>query len=458
MPVASGTQMFFTLELKMKINTKTKSYLKTHEGAPAKKISKEQQLKRSILSCLLWEDQFYESGQSIADRIVDLAKQCSDKFVANLAISARTEYKLRHAPLLLLVDLVGKRSTLAPKTIGEVISRPDEITELVAIYRKLGGKKSIPKKMAAGLNIAFNKFDEYQFSKWNKDGDIRIRDVMFLARPCPETKDKVALFEKIANDELKPADTWEVKLSSGEGKKTDADKCTSFTDLLKRKKMGYMALLRNLRTMESVGVHTDLIREALVKPPKTILPFRFISAAKHAPRYERQLDKAMASVLGDQEKLKGKTILLVDVSGSMNANLSQKSDLKRIDAANGLAILLSGICEDIRIFTFSRDVVEVPPRIGLSLGDAIWNSQWNGSTYLGKAVTHANSLKHDRLIVLTDEQSHDSVPNPAKNGYMINVASYRNGVGYNKWTNISGFSESCVTFIQEIEKELEPDT
>ena len=49
-------------------------------------------------------------------------------------------------------------------------------------------------------------------------------------------------------------------------------------------------------------------------------------------------------------------------------------------------------------------------------------------------------LPRYRLIVITDEQSHDPVPDPAaKHAYLINVASYRNGVGYGRWTHIDGW-------------------
>lgn len=67
----------------------------------------------------------------------------------------------------------------------------------------------------------------------------------------------------------------------------------------------------------------------------------------------------------------------------------------------------------------------------------------------------ANSLKPDRLIVVTDEQSHDSVPAPtAGRSYVINVASYKNGVGYrNGWVHIDGFSEGTIKFIHAYEAE-----
>ena len=112
------------------------------------------------------------------------------------------------------------------------------------------------------------------------------------------------------------------------------------------------------------------------------------------------------------------------------------------------------ICEDVEIITFSNDICRVPSAKGFKLADLIINSQCHGGTELGKAVTLINyNIRHDRLIVITDEQSASNVPAPAaKRGYMINVASYRNGVGYGKWTHIDGWSESVVDYIIQSEK------
>ena len=142
--------------------------------------------------------------------------------------------------------------------------------------------------------------------------------------------------------------------------------------------------------------------------------------------------------------------MLVDVSGSMSAPLSRRSDLMRLDAAAALASVING---DVRVFSFSDDVKEVAARKGLAGIDAIVKSQPHSGTYLGKAVTHVNGLKHDRLIVITDEQSHDTVPDPVvRDAYMINVASSKNGVGYGKWVHLDGFSEQVLRYIAELER------
>ncbi len=59
--------------------------------------------------------------------------------------------------------------------------------------------------------------------------------------------------------------------------------------------------------------------------------------------------------------------------------------------------------------------------------------------------------RYDRIIVITDEQSHDRVAAPRGKGYVINVASARNGVGYGPWVHIDGFSEAVINYIRELE-------
>jgi hypothetical protein len=122
-----------------------------------------------------------------------------------------------------------------------------------------------------------------------------------------------------------------------------------------------------------------------------------------------------------------------------------------MDAAGALAVLFCELSAEARVFSFSNDLVEVPPRQGLALMDALYRSQAHGGTKLGAAVAKLNNETFDRLIVLTDEQTADRVPAPAGRGYMINVASYANGVGYGSWTHIDGFSEAVVQFVQALE-------
>ena len=160
----------------------------------------------------------------------------------------------------------------------------------------------------------------------------------------------------------------------------------------------------------------------------------------------------MQAAFAEMPKLPGMTVVLVDNSGSMSAQLSGKSEMTRADAAAGVAIVARGVCESARVCAFSDNLVEVPPRTGMALRDAIRAATPMGGTQLGAAVRKASALPHDRLIVITDEQSADRVPEPKGRGYMINVASNRNGVGYGKWLHVDGWSDAVVRFITERER------
>lgn len=151
------------------INSKTKATpKKTHEGAPAKGMSAEQALRRSLFSCMLWEKEFYESGKTIADRIVELVPKIPVFRVVELAVEAREQMKLRHVPLLLvyaMTKLETHREAVA-EALFKVIQRPDELTEFVAIYYKDGGRRGLSSQVKKGLALAFTKFSEHSLAKY----------------------------------------------------------------------------------------------------------------------------------------------------------------------------------------------------------------------------------------------------------------------------------------------------
>jgi hypothetical protein len=425
---------------------------RTHEGAPGAHLNIEQQLRRSVLSCLLWEREFYEDGVAIADRIEALAAQVPPGVLADLAVEARSTFKLRHAPLLLLTVLAktgagkGYAGLTVADAIEQTIQRADELTELLAIYWR-GGKRPLSKQMKLGLAQAFRKFDAYQLAKYNRANAVRLRDVLFLSHAKPKDEAQAALWKQMVDGELAAPDTWEVALSAG------ADKKATFERLIAEGQLGYLALLRNLRNMAGAGCDPDLVREAIVarKGAHRVLPFRYVAAARAAPQFEPALDQALSEAIAALPVLPGKTVVLVDTSPSMEERLSARSDLTRMDAAGTLASMIPG---DLRVFAFSNAIAEVPPRRGMAGLDAIVRAVPRNGTLLGAAIRHVNEVGYDRLIVITDEQSQDAVGAPlaGKRAYMLNVASAQNGVGYGPWVRINGFSEAVLTFIGEHER------
>jgi hypothetical protein len=449
----------------LKLNDYDRTPLRTHEGAPAPVLSAEEMLRRSVLSCMLWEKEFYEDGAEIAARIRLLVPQVAAEKVAALAVEARERAKLRHVPLLLVREMARYASHrgLVAETLQRVIQRADELAEFLAIYWA-EGRQPLSGQVKKGLAAAFVRFDEYALAKYDRAGAVRLRDVLFLSHAKPADAAQAGLWKRLAQNELKTPDTWEVALSAA-GRGDGASKAEVWERLLAERRLGALALLRNLRNLHEAGVREDMVLGALAAmKTERVLPFRFLAAARKAPQWEEALELAMFRALASRDtegrtsQLKGHTVLLVDVSGSMNYQLSQRSEMKRTDAAYGLAILLRELAEKVTIYTFSETPKRVPNRRGLALRDALDQSQPHGGTNLGVSLAQVESevvrecRGYDRLVVITDEQSHDTVGDPRGHGYMINVASNRNGVGYSRWTHIDGFSEAVVDYITELER------
>lgn len=455
---------------------------RTHEGGLAVVLTPEQALRRAVLACMLWEDEFYESGVAIGARIRALVPQVAAGRVAALAIEARTAMKLRHAPLLLVREM-ARHSThraLVAETLARVIQRADELAEFVALYWATDDKATGPQEVAAGaragartrgnaplsaqvkkgLAAAFTRFDEYALAKYDRAGAVRLRDVLFLCHAKPVDAAQAALWKRLVAGELQTPDTWEVALSAlGQKSQDPAAKRAAWERLLVEDRLGALALLRNLRNLHQAGVEANLVEAALGRMNTArVLPFRFLAAARHAPQWEESLERAMLRALAGTASLRGRTVLLVDVSGSMVAPLSRKSEMQRTDAAYGLAILLREIAEKVSVYTFSDDAVYVAPRRGFALRDAMERSQPHGGTYLRRAldtVRQAEAAGYDRVVVITDEQSHDNVAAPSGvsgRAYLINVASAQHGVGYGPgWQHIDGWSEAAVEYIRAVE-------
>lgn len=433
-------------------------------------------LRRSVLATFLNERQFYEDGEEILARISRLALQCDPHSVANLAIEARKEHGLRHAPLALLVALTRTGSGipgLVADTVAEVVSRADEAGELLALYWADGGRRALSSQLKKGLSRAISSFDRYQLAKYaSLKADVRLRDVMFLVRPTP-AQGLAETFKDLADGRLAAADTWETALSAG------ADKKDVFERLLREGRLGYLALLRNLRAMQDAKVDEGLVIDGLSarRGARGVLPFQFLSAAEQSPRFAVHVEAAMLANLGGMPKLKGKTVIIGDASGSMNACLSGKSNRTRLDAQAILMGCLVAMCEDPVVYATAgsdglrrHDTRRVAAKAGTGMVDVMREAlrkQGNGGIFLKQCMDHVHAAegKADRIVVFTDEQDCDISGNGAPamanafgtRNYLINVASAKNGIGYRKWIHIDGFSEAVIKWIPAFEASEEVD-
>lgn len=471
-------------------NVRTESNIRTHEGGPAVALSAEQSLRRTIMTALLWEDSFYEDGEFIEDRIREevgsLVSAGQSDIASKLAIEARTQYRIRHAPLIVALALSELGDPMGWPTVYGVVQRPDELTELVAMFWDENPKrKNLPKGLKRGLRKAFRKFDEYQLAKWDRKSDrVRLRDVAFLVHAKPSggnygepVRDDGGLYARMVNKDTIPErtkasrapvreltgmgstnpglstpDTWETALSA-RGNTAD-----EWRRLMDNRKLGHMAALRNLRNMQEAGLTPDEVENYLVSGAarSPVLPFRYVAAAMEVPDWESIIDKAMMESLGWMETIPGHTVILVDVSASMTFHpVSKRSKMYPRHVAAALAAMMRELSDRATVRMFETDVHKVPDRHGMGLVDAIVRGP-NGGTNLGKAVDEANQIGGDRLVVVTDEQTSDRVPQPVQErSYMVNVQPYKRGVGYSQsgWTvHVDGWSEQVVRFIQEFEK------
>jgi hypothetical protein len=432
--------------------------------------NKVEELRRTIMASLLWEDIAYESGESVPARIQNLVPQIDPQEVSKLAIEARDKMYLRHVPLMVVNELSAVKpapTKLVAETLAHVIQRPDEITEFLSIYWK-GGRKMLSRGVRAGLSKAFNKFDEYSFAKNQHASDaVKMRDALFMSHAKPENAAKEILFKKIADKTLSTPDTWETNLSAGKDKKE------TFERLLREKRLGGLATLRNLRNMIDSDVDSSLIKDRLENGRfDKVLPYRFLSAADYAPQYESSLEKAMLNRLKALPPLPGKSLLILDVSGSMGFPTSRYSKTSYIDAGIATLMLAKELCEESVIYlTAGSDSLRkhqtsiVPDRHGFALRDAIIKMSYRmggGGIFLVQCLDYIKrvekSINYERVLVFTDEQDCDRGVNPntaeklGKFNYIMNVSSHTNGVGYqNGWTTVSGFSENIFEYMRAVE-------
>lgn len=429
------------------VNQKSASNLVTnHNGLSSNQISTKEMFDRTVMACLLWENNFYENGESVATRVESYIKELSEQDIVPILYKCKQDMKLRHMPLFILVCM-AKYGKLKSKYVYDMITRVDDITELLSLYW-VNGKCAIAKQLKIGLGEAFTKFNEYEFAKYNRDKAIKLRDVMFLVHAKPKNAEQVALFKKIADNTLATPDTWEVSLSRGDDKKT------TFERLINERKLGGLALIRNIRNMNDSGVNKSFIEDAISNcNAQYLLPHNFIAAARHNPTFESVLESKMFESLSNFKKVNGKTVVFVDVSGSMDTSLSSKNENTRIDVACGLAMLFRELSDKITICSFSDKLVIVPARRGFALKDAIHNSQRHSGTDIKSALDefYAKNIDFDNLIIITDEQ-YNTQPYFKKDKFncVINVGCYENGLKYSKEIlTINGFSDNIVTYLAE---------
>jgi hypothetical protein len=117
-------------------------------------------------------------------------------------------------------------------------------------------------------------------------------------------------------------------------------------------------------------------------------------------------------------------------------------------------MILRETAERCRVFTVSDRMVEVPPRRGFALVQAVREVINPAYTLLGAAVRKIYEVypECDRILVVTDEQSADRPPHPQGRGYIVNVGGYQQGIAYGPWVSIDGWSEAVLDYVRMSEE------
>jgi 60 kDa SS-A/Ro ribonucleoprotein len=340
-------------------------------------------------------DKFYATANEFLVRLRGMIAKNDAAFVAKLAVYAREQMYLRSVPLVLAVELAKQQSgnSIVGKLTNRVVQRADEITELLSYYALANERKDtkklnkLSKQLQKGLAEAFNKFDEYEFAKYNRDADVKLKDALFLVHPKAKDEAQQGLFDKIVKDELQVPYTWEVELSVLGQQKFDSLELkqaafrAKWEELIFSNKLGYMAVLRNLRNI----LEAEVSKEALNKVCEYLgnakavanskqLPFRFLSAYRELKelkngRVSKVLGALEEAVLHSAANIAGydedtRVVIAADVSGSMQKAISERSKVQNYDIGLMLAMLLQNRCENVitGMFGDTWKVINVPKK------------------------------------------------------------------------------------------------
>ena len=426
----------------MKFNqvSKGKNQVVNYENAPAYRLTPEWDLYASVVTTSL-SDKFYEPATGRVEKIRDLIQKNDPQFVARLAVYAREKMNLRSIPLVLAVELskIHSGDALLSRLTARIVQRADEITELLAYYQLSGKREGVKKlnrlskQLQAGLQQAFNKFDEYQFAKYNREAEIKLRDALFLVHPKAKNEAQQLIFNKIVDDSLQTPYTWETELSAlGQTRfESQEAKKAAFTqkweELIDSGKVGYMALLRNLRNILEAEVslsHIERVCNTLSAKEKVLqskqLPFRFLAAYRelmsvHSGHTVKVMNALEEAVKASAENINGfdestKVLVACDVSGSMYKTISPKSKVKNFDIGLMLGMLLKSRCKNVvtGIFGTEWKIVNLPDSGVLSNVEEFYKREGevgyatNGYLVVEDLINRKKAV--DKIMMFTDCQ------------------------------------------------------
>ena len=343
-----------------KFNQKNTNKTVNREGFPAYKMKDKEQLLTAVLTTMFGEPKFYGSTDGDIFVLSTVIAEEDPEFLCKLACYARNEFNMRSVSHVLACIISHDAREYTRATIRNIIVRPDDITEIMACYLQMYGKP-FPNALKKEIAVQIQRFNEYSLSKYDsRHMSMKFRDVLRITHPTPKNKETEELFRKVLDDALETPYTWETELSEkGNTKEV-------WEELIASGKVGYMALLRNMRNIIKSGADIAPVLEVIADEERVKksrqLPFRFYSAYKMledeglmTPEIHQALEKALTYSVQNLETIPGRTLIAVDVSGSMGCCISNKSTVRCSEIAALLGAMASRLCEDATVCYFDYD-------------------------------------------------------------------------------------------------------
>ena len=369
----------------------------------------------SILLTSMLGDGAYRSGDGTMARIAELVDAVGPEFAAKAAVFARNEYGMRSVSHVVAGEVAARAKgvTWTRPFFRSVVRRPDDMTEIVAYFIGKHGRRPLPNSLRDGLAQAFSKFDSYSLAKYREEGKaVSLVDVVNLVHPKPTERNAEAL-KALVDGSLRSTDTWESMLSAAGG---DEEAVTgAWADLIREKKIGYFALLRNLRNIMEQA--PDVLDEALALlvdeesiRRSLVMPFRYMTAANEIAKLPdsrkvlESIDKAVGIAVQNAPRFDGRTLVVVDASSSMTFTLSGKTKTSVADvAALFAAVIYSRNDADLMLFHTQAGYAQVMPGSVLGLTQGIRQAMQGGGTDF-KPIFQVASKPYDRIVILSDMQ------------------------------------------------------
>jgi hypothetical protein len=443
------------------------------------------------------------------------------EFVAKALIYARTVFGQRSVTHFGAVELIpflsgdelGKRffsKRERNKNVGGIVYRLDDMTEILACYQaKNGVDAPIPNAIRKGFKEAIENSDTYTLAKYQMKGkSVSLVDIVNLVHPhetpingtvfVTQTeylkavtgtkfeKDIVTLdalengnvgisalkalvlgllhqFNTVEDKNTESGKTVAAKVKSGEITKEQAAtelndaKSENYKELIETKKIGYLALLRNVRNILKTNdndlldkacellVDEKFIKKSLVWPHQIDLAMEVMLTefnGTQLAKVVKALNTAYELSIPNLAELMParKTAVVFDSSGSMSTPISLQENKRGIASALDKAALIGatfakGLSADVYTFSNSCSICNFNPIDSVNtIKKSILRSAMGGGTSWETIFPELlRKGGYERVIVISDEQSGDNALRSykeycEKNGtpylYIVNICGY----------------------------------